>query len=104
MGAVRLRLVRTAAGGLALLAAWAVIGTLYMRLVDDIAGTYLTAAGAIASLICLPLYWVADARRLPVTASGAAQAKAVLYGWLAGLPASLVVIIALIGLARLLRL
>lgn len=82
---------------------WAVIGTLYMRLVDDIAGTYLTAAGAIASLICLPLYWVADARRLPVTAS-AAKAKAVLYGWLAGLPASLVVIIALIGLARLLRL
>ncbi|PWC44787.1 hypothetical protein [Azospirillum sp. TSO22-1] len=103
MRAALLRLLRTAAVGLALLAAWAVIGTLYTRFVDDIAGTYLAAAGAIASLLYLPLYAIADARRLPATASGAAQAKAVLCGWLAGLPASLLVIVALLQAARLVR-
>ena len=103
MLAALLRLLRTAVVGVGLLAAWAVIGGLWTRFVDDIGGPWLTVFGAAASLLYLPLYMVADAWRLPVASSGPAQALAVLYGWLAGLPASVVIITGLLELAKLVR-
>jgi hypothetical protein len=103
MRAALLRLLRTASVAAALLLSWTVIAALYTRFVDDIAGTYLALFGAAASLLYLPLYAVADARCVPAAASRRAQAAAVLYGWLAGLPLSFAIIAGLLQLARLAR-